>query len=257
MSSSTVRHKEFGADHGLIHEAVITGRKVGAGEEFWKALAHDQEAFRRALKAVLREQNEQGERVSLSQAIRIMGHANVYRPTHVCRVLGGDYDPELVKRVPFSAQTLQAAVGTHLLVAVAPLSLVEIHGKCSEVFYSNRNPWFAESEQQFAHVRPQAGWYLIRKEEVPGSIRMGWSEQQALLSDDEYVPSIAVLAQAAVLHYKRSGERLFGRFWVRTADVTAEGYRAGVRFDPDGLYVLSWNDNAIHYIGVASARKGS
>ena len=36
---------EFGKDHGLISEAVVTGRKVGAGIEFWAALAHNEKMF--------------------------------------------------------------------------------------------------------------------------------------------------------------------------------------------------------------------
>lgn len=36
---------EFGTDHGLIHEAVVTGRKVGAGKDFWAILAHSEELF--------------------------------------------------------------------------------------------------------------------------------------------------------------------------------------------------------------------
>lgn len=35
----------FGKDEGLIHEAVVTGRKVGADEKFWERLAHDKEFF--------------------------------------------------------------------------------------------------------------------------------------------------------------------------------------------------------------------
>src|SRR5690242_11564114 len=36
---------EFGRDHGLIHEAIITGRKVGWGRKEWSRLAHDQAAM--------------------------------------------------------------------------------------------------------------------------------------------------------------------------------------------------------------------
>ena len=36
---------EFGLDHGLIHEAVVTGRKVGADSDFWAALAHGEALF--------------------------------------------------------------------------------------------------------------------------------------------------------------------------------------------------------------------
>lgn len=37
---------DFGKDLGLVHEAVVMGRKVGAGKEFWAALAGDEELFR-------------------------------------------------------------------------------------------------------------------------------------------------------------------------------------------------------------------
>ncbi|MCX6721559.1 MAG: hypothetical protein NT026_03110 [Candidatus Staskawiczbacteria bacterium] len=36
---------EFGKDLGLVHEAVVTGRDVGADKEFWAALAHNKELF--------------------------------------------------------------------------------------------------------------------------------------------------------------------------------------------------------------------
>ena len=43
MGTTMVRPDEdFGKDHGLIHEAVVTGRKVGAGQDFWAKLAHDE-----------------------------------------------------------------------------------------------------------------------------------------------------------------------------------------------------------------------
>jgi len=40
---------DFGKDHGLIHEAVVTGRKVGAGQDFWAALAHSEELFQKVV----------------------------------------------------------------------------------------------------------------------------------------------------------------------------------------------------------------
>ncbi len=36
---------DFGKDHGLIHEAVVTGRGVGAGQDFWASLAHSKMLF--------------------------------------------------------------------------------------------------------------------------------------------------------------------------------------------------------------------
>lgn len=44
---------EFGKDLGLVHEAVITGRKAGAGTTFWSRLAHNETLFQRIVKEVL------------------------------------------------------------------------------------------------------------------------------------------------------------------------------------------------------------
>jgi hypothetical protein len=40
----------FGKDFGVVHEAVITGRKVGADEKFWAKLAHNEDLFSRFVK---------------------------------------------------------------------------------------------------------------------------------------------------------------------------------------------------------------
>lgn len=53
MSKSASTVSEFGKDNGLIHEAVVTGRKVGAGLTFWSRLAHDEGLFREIVKKVM------------------------------------------------------------------------------------------------------------------------------------------------------------------------------------------------------------
>ncbi len=49
--SNMVRPQEevFGREHGLVHEAIVTGRKVGAGRSFWKGLAHDEQFFQEVM----------------------------------------------------------------------------------------------------------------------------------------------------------------------------------------------------------------
>ncbi len=44
---------QFGQDLGLVHEAVVTGRKVGANERFWATLAHNEEVFKQAVAFVM------------------------------------------------------------------------------------------------------------------------------------------------------------------------------------------------------------
>jgi len=53
MGKSMVRpEEEFGRDLCLVKEAVITGRKVGAGNTFWSVLAHNQKLFAEVVKYV-------------------------------------------------------------------------------------------------------------------------------------------------------------------------------------------------------------
>lgn len=51
-SASTSEVPEFGKDLGVVHEAVITGRKLGAGRTFWSRLAHNEMLFQKVLKSV-------------------------------------------------------------------------------------------------------------------------------------------------------------------------------------------------------------
>lgn len=48
MSGASV----FGRDLGLIHEVVVTGRKVGADRRFWVKLAHDKSLFGKVVNLV-------------------------------------------------------------------------------------------------------------------------------------------------------------------------------------------------------------
>lgn len=41
--------KDFGKDLGLVHEAVIAGRKIGAGRPFWKRIAHNPAFFEKVI----------------------------------------------------------------------------------------------------------------------------------------------------------------------------------------------------------------
>lgn len=52
MSSAS---NDFGRDHGLIHEAIVTGRKAGWGAEEWAKLAHSEKIMRQIVR-VLRGQ---------------------------------------------------------------------------------------------------------------------------------------------------------------------------------------------------------
>jgi len=49
---SNMADSEFGREVGLVHKAIITGRKVGADRRFWTRLADDTVVFRKVVQQV-------------------------------------------------------------------------------------------------------------------------------------------------------------------------------------------------------------
>lgn len=47
--------EDFGKDMGLVHQAVLTGRRVGAGRTFWTCLAHNDDLFKKIVKVAEQE----------------------------------------------------------------------------------------------------------------------------------------------------------------------------------------------------------
>ena len=71
--------------------------------------------------------------------------------------------------VPFSEETLEACKATHVLVAVFPMSILDIRAKVKgelwQAFYNQ--DWY--NKEAFAKDRGEIGWHLIRKTPVENS----------------------------------------------------------------------------------------
>ena len=260
MDSTVRQEKPFGSDHGLVHEAVVTGRKVGAGEEFWATLAHDEAMFRRVVDLVNGSPAPVSTPVTIDQAATIMG-TNFHGVEALEKLLGRNLAKRakatLNKGVPFSAETLEACRDTHVLVACAGISLMEVWSAQTALFYAKSDPWY--KSQQFATTKVKVGWYLVRKTPVPDSTSKTWAEQCELLTEMDEVTSASVLAQAILIHYLETKERLFEAIYVRVSDVASGGIRVNLgNFNQDGLNVNNnWDTNRNSNIGVSASRKFS
>jgi len=161
-----------------------------------------------------------------------------------------------LSEIPFSEAVLEQSRDTHVLVAVFPLSILEIRGKVEhKLFYSHEDAWY--NKQSFAKEHGEVTWQLVHKTPVDNSTSKDWQKQQALLGKDDEVPSAQVMVYIIIGHYLATGERLFEHIYVRTSSVDSDGYRVGVgRFDSEGLYVnYFWDGIRNDYLGVSSARK--
>lgn len=163
-----------------------------------------------------------------------------------------------LSEVPFSEEMLKSCKDTHVLVAVFPLSILDVRTIAKKLadqtlFYNQ--DWY--DKQVFAKDKGEVGWQLVRKEPIANSTSKNWNEQRALLSKDEETPKARIVVYTMVGHFLATGERLFEKIYVRCSDLDSGGHRVYVGlFDGKGLDVSLWyDDNRDSSIGVSSARK--
>lgn len=219
MQTGMVRpDDDFGRDYGLVHEAVVTGRKAGAGREFWAKLAQDKTLFEKVVSFVRR-----ADFVGTTQnrTFEIMG-PNFFGVADAIRHFQLNplpYQLDDLSRVPFSERTLEECRDTHILLAVFPLSINQIRNRLS----ANHGHFFCDShwyhEQPFATERGKTEWQLVRRTPVPNSLgAMTWEARVALLRKNEELPKARVVVYMMAAYYLLTGESLFGNVRVYCAD---------------------------------------
>jgi len=158
--------------------------------------------------------------------------------------------------IPFTEEVLRASKDTHILVAVFPMSILDIRSKVErKLFRSHEDSWY--NEESFAKDKGEVGWQLFRKVPIADSTNKTWNEQQALLDKNEETPKVQVVVYTIIGHYLATRERLFENTYVRTSSVASGGRRVHVgRFDLGGLSVGAWGATGRDGgLGVSSARK--
>jgi len=243
----------FGKDLGLLHELVVTGRKVGADRVFYAKLAHNEKLFEKVVSLV---NSENATSSTVGRAREIMDR-NFFGVEEAVKHFGVNPTRQqlaALSEIPFSEAVLEQSKDTHVLVAVFPLSILEIRGKVdSKLFYDQS--WY--NKESFAKERGEVNWQLVRKTSVDDSTSKDWQEQQALISKDDEMPSARVMVYTIIGHYLATGERLLEHIYVRTSSVDSDGYRVVVgNFDSEGLGVdFCWDGYRSDYLGVSSSRK--
>ncbi len=160
--------------------------------------------------------------------------------------------------VPFSEEVLKSCKDTHVLVAVFPLSILDIRGIAKKqsdrtLFYSQ--DWY--DKQAFAKDKGEVGWQLVRKEPIANSTSKTWNDQQVLLSKDEETPTARIVVYTTIGYFLATRERLFEKIYVRCVDLDSDGGRVSVgSFAAGGLGVNGWRDGHRDVnFGVSAARK--
>ena len=195
---------------------------------------------------------------SKKHAREIMGH-NFFGVDEAIKHFGV-YPSKLqlayLAEVTFTEEVLKSCKDAHVLVAVFPMSILDIRGKVERtLFFNHDDAWY--NKRAFAKDRGEIGWRLVRKTPVHDSTSKNWDEQQALLDKNEETPSARVCVYTIIGHFLATGERLFENGYVRTSSVASVCGRVGVGLlDQSGLGVSRWLDGSRPgHVGVSSARK--
>src|SRR3989344_6029384 len=182
-------------------------------------------------------------------------------------MVNGDYEPSTSQKLArgimgknffVSEEILKSCRDTHILVAVFPLSILDIRGlakKQSDRTLFCSQDWY--DEQAFAKDKGKVGWQLVRKEPIANSTSKTLNDQQALLSKDEETPTARVVIYTMVGHFLATGEYLLDKIYVHCVDLGSDGNRVFVGcFDAEGLHVYDWYDDDCYVsIGLSAARK--
>jgi len=186
-----VRRNEFGKDHGLVHEVIVTGRKVGAEQGFYSALAHDEELFRRLVWDV---------RVNARYAYDAVAILNL-----TCR------------------QHLSSPAPGEIIIRYGGWSLAGLRDNrvVREREFMKSERWY--DEYQWSTERIRCGIYAIRVF-VPESQDKTFDQQKGLLQSGEEVSPVCLVATAITAHRFRTGENLLrGNVTVRCKESRRRG----------------------------------
>jgi YD repeat-containing protein len=160
-----------------------------------------------------------------------------------------------LSKIPFSEETLREASETHILVAVFPLSIMEIRRRVDSMFHEGSNkPWY--SQEEFAQERGRAGWQLILKTPVGGSAHKYLYDQQGLVSGEDRIPTIQEMVYTVVGHRLANGEKLFEDFSVRTVSLDSGKRNVNIGHRNSGVYIYGcFAAHCYRNLGISSARK--
>lgn len=129
-------------------------------------------------------------------------------------------------------------------------SLIKLHKKYNDLFWSKKDPWWIK--EAFAKESAPKGTYELTFDK--NTVNKTYAEQTS--DKGLEVPYVAIVVEAILEHFKKTGERICEDWYVRTSSVVSDGDRVHVgHFAGEGLLVNGcWDDDRHSVLGLASAR---
>jgi hypothetical protein len=263
---------DFGKDLGLMHEVVVTGRKVSTPNEltaFFAKLAHDEDLLRSMMDSVL---NRVGLTAAERLALEILGEGKVigYKDAH--RIWLVD-QPEIEPAMPYNEEILHQATERNQngedwrLVYCTGLSLraqLEVMGdnRKKQPCFDRDYKWWRENQQDEWANKPVEAGYRLLDFSCPFTSK-NWQQQNDAItaSGEQFVRAEEqAVAEACFSNFVMNGkERLLQNRYHWGSLKTARGRLVCVGlFDDDGFDVNDyWDDDLRDYLGVVRVWKSA
>lgn len=166
--------------------------------------------------------------------------------------------PQIValSTIPFSDAVLKRCKNSHVLIALFPLSILEIRDRAKQtLFFSHEDAWY--NDEIFAEELAEARSWLIQKTPLESSTDTNWWTQQKMIGKNAKVPSAQLMVYCVIGHFLTTGERLLKDVYVRTSTVGSGNLRVNIgHFGDDGLCIDGKSDDYIYdHLGLAVAWK--
>lgn len=128
-----------------------------------------------------------------------------------------------LSRIPFSLEELHERKNTHFLIAVFPMSVLDIRDTVSPGFFAEQD-WY--NKEPSVNEKGEVGWKLIRKKIIERSLHSTWEKQKKIISFNEEIPNFRNLLYFIVAYELLFDRKIIGREkeeWIRSSDLVTEG----------------------------------
>jgi len=137
---------------------------------------------------------------------------------------------------PFSEEVLEQSKSSHVLVAVFPLSILEIRGRVErELFYKHEYAWY--NNESFAKDLGKMGWQLVLKAPVDTWQFQDLDGRNGLVGKGYPEYTAQIIAYTIIGHYLNTRERLFSCVHLKTSSRwSADNRKQAGYFNEEGLH---------------------
>lgn len=136
-----------------------------------------------------------------------------------------------LSRIPFTMETLEACRHTHILVAVFPLSIMQIRGMYPNLFRTAKKQFLYEKKKFAKDAGEIAEWCLIKIAPTFGAMFNKPEMQRAALGKTNIIPSVRAMVYTIIGRYLAEQKYIFSTGNILFSDKSKTDRRVVIGFN--------------------------